>query len=75
LSSAILHQERVNKIFEKRSSRLFGCFFKFLITTHLPFHQTRVKGHRFQRELRQVDRRLHPIVIVKKPQVTHDFFS
>jgi hypothetical protein len=32
----------------------------------LPLRQTHAEGHRLQRELRQADRRLHPIIIVKK---------
>jgi hypothetical protein len=72
-SSVILHQERVNKVFGKRSSRLLACFFKIFITAHLPLCCTRTKGHRLQRELRQADGRLYPIVIVKEPQVTYNF--
>jgi hypothetical protein len=30
---------------------------------------------RLQRELRQADRRLHPIVVIMEPQVTYVFFS
>jgi hypothetical protein len=29
-----------------------------------------VEGHRLQRELRQANRHLHPIVVIKEPQVT-----
>jgi hypothetical protein len=72
-SSTILHRKRVNKVFGKRSLQLSACFFKFFITAHLPLHRTRAEGRRLQRELRQVDRHLHPIVVVKKLQVTHDF--
>jgi hypothetical protein len=43
--------------------------------THLPLHRTRIVGHRLQRELRQADRRLHPIIVVKEPQVTYGFSS
>jgi hypothetical protein len=32
-------------------------------------------GRRLQHVLRQVDRRLHPIAVVKEPQVTYGFFS
>jgi hypothetical protein len=35
----------------------------------------RAEGRHLQRELRQTDRRLHPIVIVKEPHVTCGFFS
>jgi hypothetical protein len=31
----------------------------------------RTKSHRFQRELCQADHHLHPIIIVKEPQVTY----
>jgi hypothetical protein len=74
-SLAILHRERVNKVFKKRSLRLLARFFKFFIMAHLPLHWTRVKGHRLQHELYQADRHLHPIVIVKEPQVTYGFSS
>jgi hypothetical protein len=34
-----------------------------------------VEGRRLQHELRQADRRVHPIVIVKEPQVMCGFHS
>jgi hypothetical protein len=74
-SSAILHRERVNKIFGKRSSRLLTCFIKFFTTARLSLRRSRVEGRRVQRELHQADRRLHPVVIIKKPQVTYDSCS
>jgi hypothetical protein len=37
----------------------------------LPLHRSRAEGHRLQRELRQADRCLHPVVIVRKLQVTY----
>jgi hypothetical protein len=43
--------------------------------THLPLRQTRVEGHRLQRELRQAQHHLHPIIIIKEPQVTYNFSS
>jgi hypothetical protein len=58
LSSAILHQERTNKVFGKRSSRLLARFVKFSTTARLPLHRSRAESHRLQRELRQADRRL-----------------
>jgi hypothetical protein len=67
----ILHWERVNKIFEKRSSRLPTRFVKFFTTARLPLRRSCVEGRRLQRELRQADRRLHPIIIVKESQVTY----
>jgi hypothetical protein len=74
-SSVILHRERANKIFGKRSSWLFARLFKFFITARLPLHWTRVKGHHLQRELRQAQRRLHPIVVIKESQVIYNFSS
>jgi hypothetical protein len=38
---------------------------------HLPLRRSHVEGHRLQRELRQADRHLYPVVIVKEPQVTY----
>jgi hypothetical protein len=74
-SSAILHRERTNKVFGKRSSRLFARFIKFFITTRLPLRQSRTEGRRLQRELCWADRRFHPIVVVKELQVTYDCCS
>jgi hypothetical protein len=56
-SSAILHRERANKVYEKRSSRQLTRFFKFFITAHLPLRWTRTKGCLFQHKLHQADRR------------------
>jgi hypothetical protein len=70
-SSVILHQERANKIFGKRSSWLFTRFVKFFTTARLPLHRSHMESHRLQCELHQVDHRLHPVVIVKEPQVTY----
>jgi hypothetical protein len=64
-----------NKVFGKRYSRLLARFFNFFITAHLPLRQTCAEGRRLQRELRQADRHLHPIIVVKKPQVIYNFFS
>jgi hypothetical protein len=74
-SSAILHQERVNKVFGKRCSRLLAHFIKFFITTRLPLCQTHTEGRRLQRELRQADYHLHPIIVIKEQQVMYGFFS
>jgi hypothetical protein len=41
----------------------------------LTLRRTRIEGRRLQHELRQVDRSLHPIVVIKEPQVTYDFSS
>jgi hypothetical protein len=71
-SSAILHhRKRANKIFGKRSSRLLTRFIKFFTTARLPLCRSRADDHRLQRELCQDDRRLHPVVIVKEPQVLY----
>jgi hypothetical protein len=32
-------------------------------------------GHRLQREFRQANHRLHPIIVVNELQVTYDFSS
>jgi hypothetical protein len=61
----------VNKVFGKRSSRLLARFIKFFTTARLPLRRSRAEGRRLQRELRQADRRFHPIIIVKESQVTH----
>jgi hypothetical protein len=74
-SSAILHRERVNKVFGKRSSRLLARFVKFFNTAHLPLRRSHAEGRRLQRKLHQANRRLHPFVIVKEPQVTYGFCS
>jgi hypothetical protein len=71
LSSAILHRERMNKIFGKRSSRLLARFIKFFTTAHLPFRRSRAEGCRLQHELRQANRHLHPVIVIKEPQVTY----
>jgi hypothetical protein len=73
-SSAILHQDRANKVFGKRSSRLLARIFKFFVTAHLPLHQMRVEGHRVQHELCRADRCLYSIIVVKQPQVTYGFY-
>jgi hypothetical protein len=74
-SSAILHREMANKVFGKRSSRLLARFIKFSTTARLPLRRSRAEGRRIQHELHQADRRLHPVVIVKEPQVTYGFCS
>jgi hypothetical protein len=43
--------------------------------TRLPLRRSRAEGHRLQRKLHQADRRLHPVFIVKEPQVTYDSCS
>ncbi len=71
LSSVILHRERANKVFRKRSSRLLTRFVKFFTTARLPLRRSHAEGRRLQRELRQTDRHLHPVIIVKELQVTY----
>jgi hypothetical protein len=63
-SSAIMHRERANKVFGKRSSRLLARFIKFFTMARLPLHRSRAEGHRLKCELRQADCRLHPVVVV-----------
>jgi hypothetical protein len=70
-SSAILHRERPNKGFGKQSLRLLARFIKFFTTAHLPLRRSHAEGRRLQRKVRHADRRLHPVVIVKEPQVTY----
>jgi hypothetical protein len=70
-SSMILHRETANKVFGKRSSRLLTRFIKFFTTAHLPLHWLRIEGCRLQCELRQADRHLHPVIVVKELQVTY----
>jgi hypothetical protein len=41
----------------------------------LPLRRTCTDDHRLQRELRQANRHLHPIVVIKEPQVMYGFFS
>jgi hypothetical protein len=71
----ILHRERVNKVFGKRSSWLLTLFVKFFTTARLALRRSRAEGHRLQRELRQVNRHLYPVIIVKEPYVTYGFCS
>jgi hypothetical protein len=71
----ILHQERANKVFGKRSSRLLARSVRFFTMARLPLRRSRAEGHRLQRELHQVDHHLHPVVIVKKLQVTYSSCS
>jgi hypothetical protein len=47
----------------------------FFITARLPLRRTHTEGRHLQRELREADHRLHPIVVIKELQVTYDFFS
>jgi hypothetical protein len=72
LSSVILHREKANKVFEKRSLQLLTRFFKSFITAR-PLRRTRTDDHRLQHELRQAEHRLHLIVVVNEPQVTYGF--
>jgi hypothetical protein len=66
-SLAILHWEMVNKVFGKRSSRLLARFVKFFTMACIPLRWSHAESHRLQRELRQADHRLHPVVIIKEP--------
>jgi hypothetical protein len=69
-SSAILHQERANKVFRKQSSWLLARFFKFFTMAHLPLRQMRAESHHLQCELLQADHHLD-LIVVKEPQVTY----
>jgi hypothetical protein len=73
--STILHWERVNNVFGKRSSRLRARFFKLFIMTRLPLHRTRTESSRLQHKLRQADCRCHPIIIIEELHVTYGFSS
>jgi hypothetical protein len=74
-SSAIMHEEMVNKVFGNRSSRSLARFFKFFITPRLPLRRTRAMGHHLQRELCQIDCHLHPIIVIRELQITYGFCS
>jgi hypothetical protein len=74
-SLAILHRERTNKVFGRRSSRLLALFVKFVTTTRLTLRRSHTEGRLLQRKLRQADRRLHLIIVVKEPQVTYSSYS
>jgi hypothetical protein len=52
-SLVILHQERVNKIFGKRSMWLLDSFSKFVITARLPLHRSCAEPRRINHELCQ----------------------
>jgi hypothetical protein len=41
----------------------------------LPLHRSCAKSHRLQRELCQADCCLHPVIVVKEPQVMYDSYS
>jgi hypothetical protein len=69
--SVILHRERANKIFGKRSSRLLARFVKFFTTPRLPLRRFHAEGHHLQRKLHQADHRLHLVIIVKELQVIY----
>jgi hypothetical protein len=74
-SSAVLHREKVNKVFEKRFLRLLAHFIKFFTTARLPLRRSRAEGRRLQRELHQADRCLHPVVIVKELHAAYGSYS
>jgi hypothetical protein len=67
----ILHWERANKIFRKRSSRLLARFVKFFSMARLPIRRSYGEGHRLQRELHQVNHHLHLVVVIKELQVMY----
>jgi hypothetical protein len=52
-SSVILHQERVNNVFGKRSTWLLNRFSKFIITTRLSLHRSHAEPHHISCELHQ----------------------
>jgi hypothetical protein len=65
-SSVILHWERENKVFEKRSTRLLDRFSKFVITTHLPLHRSRTEPHHINRKLYQFMHGLQKSTTIKE---------
>jgi hypothetical protein len=71
LSSAIMHWERVNKVFGKRFMRLLDRFFKFVITARLP-HRQMCDGRRHQQCTIQCP--LHS-TIVKEDEESFVLFS
>jgi hypothetical protein len=54
---------------------LLARFIKFFTTACLPLHRSHAEGHRLQRELRHTNRHLHPVVMVKEPQVMYGSYS
>jgi hypothetical protein len=74
-SSVILHWERANQVFGKRSLRLLARFFKFFITARLHLHRLCIEGHHLQHELYQVDHCLQPVIVVKEPNIMYGFYS
>jgi hypothetical protein len=43
--------------------------------THLPVRRSHTEGRHLQHELCQVNHGLHPIIVIKEPQVTYDSCS
>ena len=73
----VLHRERVNEVFGKRSARLldlFLIFIDFVIMARLPLRRVGATRHRKQRQV--VDRRrlIYPTPIVTKKE-TYDLLS
>jgi hypothetical protein len=59
-----MHWKRANKVFVKQSSRLLARFVMFFTTARLTLRRSRTESRCLQRELRQADDRLQPIVVV-----------
>jgi hypothetical protein len=71
----ILHQERVNKVFGKRSTQQLDRFFKFVIMTHLPLRQVYAGHHRLQRAIIQTEWRLFNSIIIEEEEPSYILFS
>jgi hypothetical protein len=67
--STILHRERANKVFGKRSTQLLDCFFKFINTTCLPLHWLCVDPRHIYHELHYSSHGLQKSILVKDTYV------
>jgi hypothetical protein len=68
-----MHQERANKAFGKRSTRLLDRFSKFIITIHLPLRRASANRHRLHRVV-QTEWCLRNSTIVKEEEASYVLF-
>jgi hypothetical protein len=66
LSSTILHQKRVNKVFGKRSSQLLNLILHVCHMTRLPLRRSRADHHLIYHELHQSMHSLQESTIVQE---------
>jgi hypothetical protein len=71
--SMILHRERGNKAFGKRSTRLLDRFSKFILTACLPLHRSHGESCRINCELRQSMCSLQKSTIIKEDMYVLNF--